>query len=105
MSAADVDVEDEIQAMIVLSSLSKSWNEIVTGMHASVGKTKLTLNEVRDLIVGEETRRKESYPKFVVAFNTRSRDKVKSKSRGRHENIQNNDNSDKDDDPNNGRCH
>ena len=60
MEAVDIEFDDEVQALLLLSSLPESWSGTVTIVSASVGKAKIKLDEVRDLIVSEEVRRKES---------------------------------------------
>lgn len=60
LSSVNIEFDDEIKALILLSSLPESWSGTVTAVSASAGRVKLQFDEVRDLIVSEEIRRKES---------------------------------------------
>ena len=46
--------------MILLSSLPDSWNATVTAVSSSSGNSKLKFDDVRDLVLSEEIRRRES---------------------------------------------
>lgn len=59
LSSIDIIFDDEMRALILLSSLPKSWNGTVTAVSGSTGKSKMIFNEVRDLIISEEIRKKE----------------------------------------------
>lgn len=61
------------------------------------------MDEVRDLIVEEETHMKESRPSYWVTLNAESKGKLISK--GRRGRNPSSDSSDKDDELKNGRCH
>ena len=60
LSSVDIDFDDEIKALILLSSLPESWSATVTAVSSSSGSSKLKLNEIRDLILSEDGRRRES---------------------------------------------
>ncbi|XP_021769901.1 probable L-type lectin-domain containing receptor kinase S.5 [Chenopodium quinoa] len=60
LSSIKIDFEDEVQALILLSSLPDSWNATVTTVSSSSGSNKLKFNDVRDLVLSEEIRRRES---------------------------------------------
>lgn len=60
LSSVGIDFEDEIRALILLSSLPMSWETVVAAISNSTGKRKLKCDDVRDLILSESTRRKES---------------------------------------------
>ena len=60
LSSIEIDFDDEIKALIPLSSLPESWGATVTAMSSSFGSSKLKLNEIRDLILSEDVHRKES---------------------------------------------
>ncbi|WVZ18367.1 hypothetical protein V8G54_005689 [Vigna mungo] len=51
---------DEVRALILFSSLPECWNATVTVVSSSSGSNKLKFDDVRDLILSEEIRRKES---------------------------------------------
>lgn len=52
-----IEFDDEIQALILLASLSSSWEAIRMVVSNSAGKTKLKYDNIRDLILAEERRR------------------------------------------------
>jgi len=49
-----------ICALIILASLPNSWEAVRIGMSNSAGKSKLRYEDVRDLVLGEEVRRKDT---------------------------------------------
>ncbi|PKI43186.1 hypothetical protein CRG98_036411 [Punica granatum] len=51
LTSVAIDFDDEVRALILLSSLSESWIEMVTVVSALAGKAKLKFDEVRDLII------------------------------------------------------
>ncbi|WVZ00646.1 hypothetical protein V8G54_026715 [Vigna mungo] len=54
-----IEFDNEVRALILLSSLPESWNAIVTAVSSSSGSNKLKFDDVRDLILSEEIQRKE----------------------------------------------
>nr|GEV01876.1 retrovirus-related Pol polyprotein from transposon TNT 1-94 [Tanacetum cinerariifolium] len=57
---SDIKLDDEVQALLLLSSLLESWSGTVTPVSGSTGSTKLKFDNIRDLILGEDIRRKTS---------------------------------------------
>ncbi|GKB68976.1 retrovirus-related pol polyprotein from transposon TNT 1-94 [Tanacetum coccineum] len=53
----DIKFDDEVQALLLLSSLPESWSCTVTTVNGSTGTTKLKFDNIRDLIIGEDIRR------------------------------------------------
>ena len=60
LSSVGIDFDDEVRALILLSSLPDSWNATVTAVSSSSGSNKLKFDDVRDLVLSEEIRRRES---------------------------------------------
>ncbi|KAE8724015.1 65-kDa microtubule-associated protein 3 [Hibiscus syriacus] len=60
LSSVKIEFDDEVRALIILSSLPDSWNAIVTAVSSSSGNSKLKFEDVRDLVLSEEIRRRES---------------------------------------------
>ncbi len=56
---ADMKIEDELQALLLLSSLPESWDTLVVTLSNSAAEGKLTMDTVSDSLLGEEARRKE----------------------------------------------
>ena len=54
LSSVGIDFEEEVQALILLSSLPESWNVIVPVVSSSSRSNKLKFNDVRDLVLSEE---------------------------------------------------
>ena len=59
LSSVEIDFDDEISALIVLASLLNSWEAIRMAISNSTGKEKLKYNDIRDLILAEEIRRRD----------------------------------------------
>ncbi|KAE8683538.1 hypothetical protein F3Y22_tig00111200pilonHSYRG00002 [Hibiscus syriacus] len=49
LSSVEIEFDDEIRALILLSSLPDSWNATVTTVSSSSGNSKLKFDDVRDL--------------------------------------------------------
>ncbi|KAE8731332.1 Detected protein of unknown function [Hibiscus syriacus] len=60
LSSVEIEFDDEVRALILLSSLPDSWNATVTAVSSSSGNSKLKFDDVQDLILSEEIRRRES---------------------------------------------
>ena len=58
LGSVDIKFDDEVQALLLLSSLPDSWSGTVTAVSSSSGTTKLTFEGIRDLILGEDIRRR-----------------------------------------------
>ena len=69
LSSIDIDFDDEIKALILLSSLSESWSATVSTVSNSSGSSKLKLNEIRDLILTEDVCKRESNEASCSALN------------------------------------
>ena len=60
LSSVEIEFDDEVRALILLSSLPDNWNATITAVSSSSGNSKLKFNDVRDLVLSEEIRRRES---------------------------------------------
>nr|KYP34487.1 Retrovirus-related Pol polyprotein from transposon TNT 1-94 [Cajanus cajan] len=90
LESVQIKFEDEVKALILLSSLPESWAATVTAVSSSARDNKLKLNDIRDLILSEDVRRRDSEePSSSTsssALNTESRGRTTQKgynSRGR----------------------
>ena len=54
----EIDFDDEIRALIILASLPNSWEAMRMAISNSTEKKKLKYNDIRDLILAEEIRRR-----------------------------------------------
>ncbi|KAD4585969.1 hypothetical protein E3N88_23570 [Mikania micrantha] len=85
LASVDINFEDEIQALLLLSSLPDSWSGTVTAVSSSSGTTKLTFDGIRDIILSEDIRRRSSGESSSTLLNTegRGRRNERGHSRGR----------------------
>ena len=60
LSFVEIDFDDEIRTLIVLASLLNSWEAIRMAISNSTGKEKLKYNDIQDLILVEEIRKKDA---------------------------------------------
>ncbi|GKB32448.1 retrovirus-related pol polyprotein from transposon TNT 1-94 [Tanacetum coccineum] len=60
LMSVDIKFDDEVQALLLLSSLPESWSGTVTTVIGSTGSTKLKFDSICDLILREDIRRKKS---------------------------------------------
>ena len=59
LSSVEIDFDDEIRALIVLVSLPNNWEAMRMAVSNSTGKEKLKYNDIRNLILAKEIRRKD----------------------------------------------
>ena len=57
LSSVDINFEDEIKALILMSSLPESWDTVVAAISSSRGSNKLKFDEIRDVILSESIRK------------------------------------------------
>ena len=60
LSFVEIDFDDEIRALIVLASLPNSWEAMRMTVSNSTRKEMLKYNDIRDLILAEEIRRRDA---------------------------------------------
>ena len=87
LSFVEIDFDDEICALIVLASLLNSWEVMRMAVSNSTGKEKLKYNDIQDLILVEEIRRRDasefSGSGSALNLETRGRGNDRSSNRGR----------------------
>ena len=59
LSSVGIEFDDEVQVLILLSSLPDSWSAIVTAVGSSSGSKKMKFDDVRDLVLSEEIRQRD----------------------------------------------
>ena len=59
LNSVDINFEDEIKALILMSSLPESRDTVVTAISSSRGSEKLKFDEIYDVILSEITRKRE----------------------------------------------
>ncbi|VFQ68935.1 unnamed protein product [Cuscuta campestris] len=55
-----IKFDDEVQALLLLSSLPDTWSGTVTAITSSAGPDGFTFEKIRDLVLGEDVRRRSS---------------------------------------------
>jgi len=60
-----IKFDDEVQALLLLLSLPDSWSGTVTIVTSSAGFDGFTFEKIRDLILGEDVRRR-SFGNYLV---------------------------------------
>ncbi|VFQ97324.1 unnamed protein product [Cuscuta campestris] len=55
-----IKFDDEVQALLLLSSLPDTWSRTVTAVTSSAGPDGFTFEKIRDLVLGEDVRRRSS---------------------------------------------
>ena len=87
LSSVEIDFDDEIRALIVLVSLPNNWEAMRMAVSNSTGKEKLKYNDIRDLILAEEIRRKDVGESLesgsALNLETRGRGNDRNSNRGR----------------------
>ena len=58
LASIGINFDDEIRALLMLSSLPDSWDGLVTAVNNSSGNTKLVFEDIVGLILNEEVRKK-----------------------------------------------
>jgi len=60
-----IKFDDEVQALLLISSLPDSWSRSVTAVTSLAGPDGFTLEKICDLILGEGVRRR-SFENYLV---------------------------------------
>ncbi|VFQ67221.1 unnamed protein product [Cuscuta campestris] len=60
ISSVGIKFDDEVQALLMLSSLPDSWSESVTAVTSLARPDRFTFEKICDLVLGEDVRRKSS---------------------------------------------
>jgi len=84
-----ITFDDEVKTLILLSSLPESWSATVTTVSNSASNSNLKLDNIRDLILSEDVRRKSSGESFssssglALSTKTRGRSSQEGRNQGR----------------------
>ena len=60
LTSIAIKFDDEVQVLLLISSLPDSWSGTVTTVTCSVGPDGFTFEKICDLILGEDVRRRSS---------------------------------------------
>ncbi|GJX20772.1 hypothetical protein Tco_0223449 [Tanacetum coccineum] len=89
LMSVDIKFDDEVQALLLLSLLPESWLNTITAVSGSTESTKVKFNNIHDLILGEDIRRKtsEEYSNSLLSAEDKGRgrnqDRGQKQNRGR----------------------
>ncbi|KAM2683111.1 hypothetical protein EV1_044763 [Malus domestica] len=79
LATMKMTIEDELQALLLLGSLPDSWETFVVSISNSASNGVLTLDNVKNSMLNEETRRKTSGTDSSQVFVTENRGRSKSR--------------------------
>ncbi|WVY92294.1 hypothetical protein V8G54_037808 [Vigna mungo] len=89
MASMQITLDDEIKALVLLSSLPESWSAIVTIGSNSTSNSKLKFDNILDLILSEDVRRRslvessQSNSGSALSVENRGRNSQKGRNQGR----------------------
>ena len=83
LSSVEMPLGDEVQALLLLSSLPDSWETLVVSLSNSAPNGKLTMSMVKDALFSEEARRKDMGTDQTHAFVTEKRGRQQNNSKGK----------------------
>ncbi|GJU45327.1 putative ribonuclease H-like domain-containing protein [Tanacetum coccineum] len=86
LMSVDIKLDDEAQALLLLSSLPESWSGTVTVVSGSTRTTKLTFDNIYDLILGEDIRKKTSREYSHSLLSAEDKDRGRKHDRGQKQN-------------------
>ncbi|GJR65252.1 retrovirus-related pol polyprotein from transposon TNT 1-94 [Tanacetum coccineum] len=86
LMSIDIKFDDEVQALLLLSSLPESWSGIVTVVSGSTVSTKLKFDKIRDLILGEDIRRKTFREYSNSLLSAKDKDRGRKQEKGQKQN-------------------
>lgn len=84
LNFVDINFEDEIKALILMSSLLESWDIVVTAFSSSRGSEKLKFDEIRDFVLSESIRNREVGDSSGSALSVDQRGRSKTKGQNQH---------------------
>ncbi|VFQ95516.1 unnamed protein product [Cuscuta campestris] len=64
-----IKFDDKVQALLLLSSLPDTWSVTVTAVTSSAGPDGFTFEKIRDLVLGEDVRRRSSGESLEESLN------------------------------------
>ena len=83
----EIDFDDEICALIILASLPNNWKAMRITVSNSTRKEKLKYNDIQDLILAEEIRRRDesetSGSSSIINLETKGRGNDRNSNRGK----------------------
>ena len=68
LSSVEINFENEIKALILMSSLPELWDTVVAAIISSQGSNKLKFDEIRDVVLSKSIRKQNK--KYVLIITT-----------------------------------
>ena len=94
LSSIEINFDDEIRALIILTSMPNSWEAMKMAASNSIGKEKLKYNDIQDLILAEEIHRRDAGETLgsgsALNLEARGRGNDRNSNRGRSKSINSN---------------
>ena len=84
LNLVEINFEDKIKALILMSSLPESWDTVVATISSSRGSDTLKFDEIRDVILSKSIRKWEIGDSSGNALSVDRRGRSKSKSSNKH---------------------
>ena len=81
LNSVDINFEDEIKALILMPSLPESWDSVVSVISSSRGSEKLKFDEICDVVLSENIRKREVGDLSGIALNIDQRGEVRRKAK------------------------
>ncbi|GJS53444.1 retrovirus-related pol polyprotein from transposon TNT 1-94 [Tanacetum coccineum] len=87
LMSVDIKFDDEVQSLFLLSSLPESWSGTIIVVSGLTRTTKLKFDNIRDLILGEDIRRKTSGEYLNSLISAEDKGMGRKQDRGQKQNI------------------
>ena len=84
LNSVDINFEDEIKALILMSSLPESWDTVVAAISSSRGSEKLKFDEIHDVVLSESIHNREVGDSSGSALSVDRRGRSKTKVQNQH---------------------
>ena len=84
LNYVDINFENEIKALILMSSLPESWDIVVAAISSSRGSEKLKFAEIHDVVLSKSMRKREVGDSSGCALCVDRRGRSKTKGQNQH---------------------
>ena len=84
LNSMDINFEDEIKALILMSSLPESWDTVVAAVSSSRGSEKLKFDEICDVVLSESIHKREVGDSSGSALSVDRKGRSKTKGQNQH---------------------
>ena len=84
LNSVNINFRDEIKALILMSSLPKSWDTVVAAISSSRGSEKLKFDEIRDAFLSKSIHKREVEDSSGSALSVGRKGRSKTKGQNQH---------------------